>query len=101
MSQSGLLAQATREIVSKAISHRIQQLMERVRANGGQPLDFILPDGSRLNFGQAPCAVMAIRDPNVLPILTHPTLGTLGEAFVDGRIDIGSDIMSVIAALND
>ena len=48
MSQSGLLAQATREIVSKAISHRIQQLMERVRANGGQPLDFILPDGSRL-----------------------------------------------------
>lgn len=98
MAQSGLLAQATRKIVDKAISHRIQQLIERVRANGGQPLDLILPDGSRLNFGQTPCAVMAIRDPNVLPILTHPTLGTLGEAFVDRRIDIDGDIMSVITS---
>jgi len=98
MSQSGLLTQATRKIVSKAISHQIQQLAERVRAAGGQPLDLVLPDGSRFNFGQEPCAVMAVRDPNLLPILTHPTLGSLGEAFVDGRIDIDGDIMAVIAS---
>lgn len=98
MSHHGPLAQATRKIVSKAISHQIQQLVERVRATGGQPLDLVLPDGSRFNFGQTPCAVMAVRDPNLLPILTHPTLGSLGEAFVDGRIDIDGDIMAVIAS---
>ncbi|NGZ59234.1 MAG: SAM-dependent methyltransferase [Nitrospira sp. LK265] len=98
MSQDGLLAQATRKIVSKAISHRIQQLAERVRATGGQPLDLVLPDGSRVNLGQAPCAVMAVRDPNLLPALTHPTLGSLARAFVDGRIDIDGDIISVIAS---
>ena len=98
MSQSGLLAQTTRKIVSKAISHQIHQLAERVRANGGQPLDLILPDGSRFNFGQEPRVVMAIRDPDLLPALTHPTLGSLGEAFVDGRIDIDGDIISVIAS---
>ncbi len=98
MSQSELLTQATRKIVSKAISHQIQQLAERARATGGQPLDLVLPDGSRFNFGQEPCAVMAVRDPNLLPILTHPTLGSLGEAFVDGRIDIDGNIMAVIAS---
>lgn len=98
MSQGSLFSQATRKIVGKAVSHGIQRLVDRVRATGGQPLDLVLPDGSRLNFGQEPRVVMAIRDPNLLPILTHPTLGSLGEAFVDGRIDIDGDIMSVIAS---
>ncbi|UVT17959.1 MAG: class I SAM-dependent methyltransferase [Nitrospira sp.] len=97
MSRGGLLSQTTRTIVGKAVSHGIQRLARRVRANGGQPLDLVLPDGSRLNFGQEPRVVMAIRDPNLLSVLTHPTLGSLGEAFVDGRIDIDGDIMSVIA----
>jgi cyclopropane-fatty-acyl-phospholipid synthase len=98
MPQSGLLSQATRKIVGKAVIHRIERLAETVRANGGQPLDLILPDGSRLNFGLQPRAVMSIHDPDVLPDLAHPTLGSLGEAFVDGRIDIDGDILDVIAS---
>ncbi|MBX3331538.1 MAG: class I SAM-dependent methyltransferase [Nitrospira sp.] len=98
MAQGSLVSQATRKIARKVLSHGIRRLAERVRANGGQPLDLILPDGSRLNFGQKPRVVLAIRDPNLLPALTHPTLGSLGEAFVDGRIDIDGDIISVIAS---
>ena len=98
MSDGSLVSQATRKITGKVLSHGIRRLAERVRANGGQPLDLILPDGSRLNFGQQPRVVLAIRDPNLLPSLTHPTLGSLGEAFVDGRIDIDGDIISVIAS---
>ncbi len=98
MPQSTLLSRVTRTITTKAVTHRIQRLVEKVRATGGQPLDLILPDGSHLNFGQEPRAVMAIRDPNLLPILTHPTLGALGEAFVEGRIDIDGDIITVIAS---
>lgn len=98
MTQRGLFSHATSKIVGKAISHRIQQLAERVRANGGQPLDLVLPDGSHLNFGQEPRGVMAIRDPDLLPVLTRPTLGSLGEAFIEGRIDIDGDILTVIAS---
>ena len=97
MSQ-GRFSLATHKIISKAINHRIQQLAQTVRANGGQPLDLVLPDGSRLNFGQKARVVMAIHDPNLLPALTHPTLGTLGEAFVEGRLDIDGDILSVITS---
>jgi len=98
MPHHNLLSHATNRIVGKAVGQRIQRLAERVRAQGGQPLDLIFPDGSRLNFGQDPRVVMAIRDPALLPTLTHPTLGTLGEAFVDGRLDIEGDIMAVIAS---
>ena len=99
MSQGSLVSQATRKIAGKVLSHGIGRLAERVRTNGGQPLDLILPDGSRLNFGQEPRVALAIRDPNLLSALTHPTLGLLGEAFVDGRIDIDGDIISLIASV--
>ena len=98
MSRNGVLSLATRTILNKTVTHGIHRLAERVRARGGQPLDLVFPDGSRLNFGQQPRVVMAIRDPELLPVLIHPTLGSLGEAFVDGRIDIDGDIMAVIAS---
>ena len=98
MSPSGVLSRATRKILHKTVTHGIHRLAETVREKGGQPLDLVLPDGSRLNFGQQPRVVMAIRDPELLPVLIHPTLGSLGEAFVDGRIDIDGDILAVIAS---
>ncbi len=98
MSPNAVLSNATRTILNKTVTQGIHRLAETVRAKGGQPLDLVLPDGSRLNFGQQPRVVMAIRDPELLPVLIHPTLGSLGEAFVDGRIDIDGDIMTVIAS---
>ncbi len=98
MPQTSLFSLAARKVANKAVTREIHRLAEKVRANGGQPLDLVLPDGSQLNFGREPCAVLAIRDPNLLPILTHPTLGSLGEAFIDGRIDIDGDILTVIAS---
>lgn len=98
MPQTSLFSKAARKVVDKAVTHEIHRLADKVRADGGQPLNLIFPDGSQLNFGQEPRAVMAIRDPNLLPILTHPTLGLLGEAFIDGRIDIDGDILTVIAS---
>src|SRR5689334_555584 len=98
MPNQGLLSQITRKAVSLAVINGIHQLADKVRANGGQPLDLILPDGSRLNFGLQPRAVMSIHDPDMLSDLAHPTLGALGEAFVDGRLDIDGDIIDAIAS---
>ena len=98
MPHQGLLSQITRAAVNLAALRGIHQLVNTVRANGGQPLDLILPDGSRLNFGLQPRAVMSIHDPRVLHDLARPTLGALGEAFVNGHIDIDGDIIDVIAS---
>ncbi|MDH4097468.1 MAG: cyclopropane-fatty-acyl-phospholipid synthase family protein [Nitrospira sp.] len=98
MSHGGLSSEAAYKVVSDAVIHEIHRLAETVRENGGQPFDLVLPDGSRLSFGQQPRVVMAIRDPNLLPILAQPTLGALGKAFVDGQIDIDGNIMTAITS---
>ena len=98
MLDKGLLSRVSRKVVGKAVIQGIERLAQTVRANGGQPLDLVLPDGARLNFGLPPRVVVAIRDPDVWPELAQPTLGSLGEAFVDGRIDIDGDIMTILAS---
>lgn len=97
MWDDGLLARATRKVVGKAVGQGLERLADTIRASGGQPLELVLPDGSRLSFGLQPRVVMTVRDPDVLPALAHPTLATLGEAFVEGRIDVDGDIMDIIA----
>lgn len=92
----GWFSRTTRRVVGKAVSQGIERLAERIRASGGQPLELVLPDGSRLSFGLQPRVVMTIRDADVLPALANPTLASLGEAFVEGRIDVEGDIMDVI-----
>ncbi len=56
MPQPRLFSQAARKVADKAVTREIHRLAEKVRANGGQPLDLVLPDGSQLNFGREPCA---------------------------------------------
>jgi cyclopropane-fatty-acyl-phospholipid synthase len=97
MWRDGLLPRATRRVVGKAVGKGLERLAETIRAGGGQPLELVLPDGSRVGFGLQPRVVMTIRDPDVLPALAQPTLAALGEAFVEGRIDVDGDIMDVIA----
>ncbi|MCS6897474.1 MAG: class I SAM-dependent methyltransferase [Nitrospira sp.] len=98
MPNRDLFSQVTQWITDQAVTHRIRQLADEVRASGGQPLDIVLPDGSRLNLGLPPKAVLSIHDPAVLSELAKPTLGALAEAFITGRIDIDGDIMTVIVA---
>lgn len=98
MSHRDLLSQVTHWITDKAIAHRVRQLADEVRAHGGQPLDILLPDGSHMNLGLPPQAVLSVHDPDVLSELAHPTLGTLAEAFINGRIDVDGDIMTAIVA---
>lgn len=76
----------------------LARLIESVRALGGQPLDVELPDGSRLSFGDAPCALLRIKDPAALALMRHADLDTLGSAFVEGRIDIEGDMLAAARA---
>ncbi|MCP9452287.1 MAG: class I SAM-dependent methyltransferase [Nitrospira sp.] len=98
MSHRELFSHVTKWIFDKALWHRIDQLADVLRAHGGQPIDIVLPDGSRINLGLPSQAVLFIQDPAVLSTLAHPTLGALAEAFINGRIDIEGDITTAIVA---
>ncbi len=92
----GLLSKATRKVAVHAVSNGLERLAEKLRADGGQPLDVVLPNGSRSSFGLPPRVVMRVTDEATLASLASPTLSVLGEAFVDGRIDVEGDFMDVI-----
>ncbi|MGE5336690.1 MAG: class I SAM-dependent methyltransferase [Gemmatimonadota bacterium] len=79
------------------MSNGLERLADKLRADGGQPLDVVLPDGSRICFGLPPRVVMKVNDEATLASLATPTLSALGEAFVDGRIDVEGDFMDVIS----
>jgi len=91
-----LLSKA-RKVTARAVGSGLERLADTLRAGGGQPLDVILPDGSRISFGLAPRVVMKVNDETTLAALAQPTLASLAEAFIDGRIDVAGDLIDVLA----
>ena len=96
MAVNELFARATRKLVAKGTTLGLERTAETVRRRGGEPLAVVLPDGSRIDFGQSPRVVLTVRDDQALAALAKPTLGTLGSAFVEGGIDIDGDMAEVI-----
>lgn len=96
----GLFSKARKageRVVGAAVGHGLERLADSVRQAGGEALDILLPDGSRVSFGIEPRVVLKIRDNAALAALVKPTLASLGEAYVEGAIDVEGDINDVIA----
>jgi cyclopropane-fatty-acyl-phospholipid synthase len=92
-----LLKRATDRVVGKMAGSQLAKLADEVRARGGLPLRVVLPDGSSTDFAEAPQLTLTVRDPAVLTNFTQPTLGGLGEAYVEGRIDLDGDVAQAIS----
>lgn len=92
----GLLGKAARKATANAVSSGLERLADSLRANGGLPLDVVLPNGTRISFGLAPRVVMKVNDEATLAAMAHPTLSSLGEAFVDGHIDVEGDLTDAL-----
>jgi cyclopropane-fatty-acyl-phospholipid synthase len=93
----GILGRATRKMTARAVGGRLEKLAERIRANGGAAVAIVLPDGTRVDFGAEPKIVLTVRDEATLAALAQPTLGTLGEAFIEARLDIDGDMLDALA----
>jgi len=92
-----ILLSKARRVTARAVGSGLERLAETLRVDGGQPLDVVLPDGSRISFGLAPRVVIKVNDDAALAMLAQPTLASLGEAFVEGRIDVSGDLIDVLA----
>ncbi|HRK57655.1 MAG TPA: cyclopropane-fatty-acyl-phospholipid synthase family protein, partial [Burkholderiaceae bacterium] len=84
--------------IDAAMRAGLARLADAVHKTGGQPLDITLPDGSHLSLGGPARALLRLQDPAALALMLHPNLEQLGEAFVQGRIDIEGDMLEAIRA---
>lgn len=83
-------------IVDKALLPWAQRMKERVNLpvrlqwrEGGQTLD--------LGAFDAPAVTIRVKDASALPLLIEPGLDTLGQAYVEGLIDVNGRVPDILA----
>jgi cyclopropane-fatty-acyl-phospholipid synthase len=79
-----------------ALPGAVTRLADAWRQRGGPPLRIVLPDQSRLYLGDTAQVTLRIRDRTLLTELAAPTFESLGEAYIDGRLDIEGDLLEAL-----
>ena len=65
------------------------------------PLRLRLWDGHEFNLGPEPSVTIVVKDPVMVTQLTHPTLDSLGAAFVEGKLELEGSISDVIRVCDE
>jgi cyclopropane-fatty-acyl-phospholipid synthase len=97
MRAEGWFGRTTRKVTAQAVEKGLLRLAETARARDALPLDVVLPDGERVNFGAPASITLTIRDEGALATLAQPTIAALAEAFVDGRMDVEGPMLQAVA----
>lgn len=90
------LTRRTEVRVASAARSGLERLAARVAAQGALPLEVALPDGATIGFGGPPRIRLVVRDAAVLAELACPTFASLGEAYVDGRLDVQGNFLEAL-----
>jgi cyclopropane-fatty-acyl-phospholipid synthase len=96
MSIAQALARRTEMRVASAARAGFERLAARVAAAGGVPLEVVLPDGARFGFGLPARVRLVLREASLLAELACPSLVSLGEAYVHGRLDVHGDLIEAL-----
>ena len=83
---------------------KLVQWVDDVRAKANLPARLVLWNGQHFDFGSftAPQVTLKVNNASAMPLLLEPSLDNLGEAYVEGKIDIEgklSDIISISYSL--
>jgi cyclopropane-fatty-acyl-phospholipid synthase len=90
------LTRRTEVRIAHAARTGLERLAARVAAAGGLPLEVVLPEGDRTSFGLPARIRLLVRDPAVLADLARPSLASLAEAYVHGRVDVQGDLLEAL-----
>ncbi|MGL4574977.1 MAG: class I SAM-dependent methyltransferase [Burkholderiaceae bacterium] len=82
--------------VESSLERQLEPAVARLQAIG-LPLRLVLWDGRSFECGRGARIALKLNSPMALRDFITPSLGTLGEAFVEGRIDVQGPIHEVIA----
>ncbi|PBQ16606.1 SAM-dependent methyltransferase [Pseudomonas congelans] len=65
------------------------------------PLRLKLWDGHQMDLGPAPSVTIVVKDPQLVSDFSHPSLGLLGSAFVEGRLELEGSISEVVRVCDE
>ncbi len=79
------------------IERQVTKYLENLRQQQAIPLRVRLWDGSTVALDDEPRAELRLRDATAARYLLKPSLSALGEAFVEGHIDVDGDIGELVS----
>ncbi len=80
---------------------RLDQWVEKVRGQSALPLQLDLWNGKQLQFSQgSPQVIIRIPHVSALKYFWQPSLSNLGDAYVNGKIEVEGKARAVIAVAN-
>lgn len=79
----------------RVVESRLGKLVERIRATQPVPLRIRLWTGRSYELGPDPTVTLVVPSPAALAYLRSPDLMKLGEAYVEGRIDLEGPVGEV------
>ena len=80
------------------IESKIERMVNELRSRVELPLAIALWNGRRFLFSDAPRVTLRVPEPAALRYLFHPSLASLGEAYVEGHLDIEGPISEALRA---
>ena len=96
MGHVDVLSRTNTSALSEALRTGVARLAETCVRGGGFPLRIVLPDQSRFDLGASPRVTLRVTDPALLADFAAPSLGALGDAFIDGRLEIEGDLLEAL-----
>ncbi|HWZ46786.1 MAG TPA: cyclopropane-fatty-acyl-phospholipid synthase family protein [Herbaspirillum sp.] len=85
-------------LLNKAIDAGLRRWVENIKKQENLPVRLVLWNGSQIDLGafKTPEVTLEVKSPAALPLLVSPTLESLGEAYIQEKIDIGGKLADVI-----
>ncbi|MEX3969689.1 class I SAM-dependent methyltransferase [Paraburkholderia caribensis] len=87
-------------MLNKVVDSAVGRWVNRVRNESNLPVRLTLWTGQTFNLGwhDNPTVHIRVKDPSAIPALLNPSLDTLGEAYVQQKIDVDGTLQGVINA---
>ncbi|MCL4772424.1 MAG: cyclopropane-fatty-acyl-phospholipid synthase family protein [Burkholderiaceae bacterium] len=79
------------------IEKQVLKYLEALRSRQSMPLRVTLWDGSTVALGDEPRVDLRLKDAASARYFLRPSMSTLGEAFVEGHIDVDGDIRDIVS----
>jgi cyclopropane-fatty-acyl-phospholipid synthase len=79
------------------LEKQVLRQLEGLRATQPIPLRIRLWEGSEVSLGERPAVTLSLRNAQAARRLLNPSLQSLGEAYVEGLVDVEGPVSEVIA----
>lgn len=83
-------------MLDRQIERQVEKHLLELRERQPVPLRVELWNGTGVDLGQAPAVRLVMRGPQAARYLMRPTMDSLGEAFVEGLLDVEGPIRAIL-----